>query len=233
MSLPLQVHEDAPQQIISQEHEQDTEMKDSHPVEIVEEGDNDDDDDDDDDEQPHMVLPLSKIKKIFKMDPDYGGSLQSAVYATGLATELFIQYFVEQASLLAKTEKRKKIVYKDFSNAVASHDTLSFLSDTVPKTQPIGELVLQKKVILNTDKQLLQHHPQDRDENLIIEENDQDVELVDDTDDLKPQKKTPKKKANTLTSLAKGQLTLTFAKPPRKAQIGDLVTSTEDVVMID
>lgn len=96
--------------------------------------------------QNNLTLPISKIKKIFKMDPEYTGASASAVYTAGLATELFVQYFAEQASLLAKMEKRKKIQYKDFSNAVASHDALNFLSDTIPRTQPVGELVQQKKI---------------------------------------------------------------------------------------
>lgn len=100
----------------------------------------------DEQEFDSLTLPISKIKRIFKMDKDYGAASQTAVYAAGVATELFIQYFTEQAALLAKMDKRKKITYKDMAQAVASHDTLSFLSDTVPKTHPIGELIAAKKV---------------------------------------------------------------------------------------
>ncbi|MCP8718034.1 MAG: NFYB/HAP3 family transcription factor subunit [Asgard group archaeon] len=99
-----------------------------------------------DESQSNLTLPIARIKRIFKLDPDYAGASASAVYTAGLATELFVQYFVEQASLLAKMDKRKKIQYKDFANAVSAHDSLNFLSDTVPKTHPIGELVQQKKV---------------------------------------------------------------------------------------
>ncbi|KAL6453709.1 DPB3 DNA polymerase epsilon subunit C [Candida maltosa Xu316] len=99
-----------------------------------------------DEAQSHLTLPISKIKRIFKMDPDYVGASASAVYTAGLATELFVQYFSEQASLLAKMEKRKKIQYKDFANSVSGHDSLNFLADTIPRTQAIGELVQQKKV---------------------------------------------------------------------------------------
>ncbi|EGV66074.1 DNA-directed DNA polymerase [Yamadazyma tenuis] len=92
---------------------------------------------DSDDDSASISLPLSKIKRIFKMDPDYSGASQSAVFATGAATELFVQYITEQASLLAKIDKRKKILYKDFSTAVTSQDSLNFLSDTIPKTVPL------------------------------------------------------------------------------------------------
>lgn len=88
-----------------------------------------------------ISLPLSKIKRIFKMDPEYFGSSQSAVFATGVATEIFIQYFTEQAAALAKMDKRKKILYKDFSGAVAAQDPLHFLSDTVPKTVPLKHVL--------------------------------------------------------------------------------------------
>lgn len=102
--------------------------------------------DDDEEYNQAMTLPISKIKRIFKMDADYNMASQTAVYATGVATEMFVQYFTEQAALLAKMDKRKKIQYKDFAQAVATHDNLAFLADTVPKTHPIGELVKQKKV---------------------------------------------------------------------------------------
>lgn len=103
-----------------------------------------------------LSLPIAKIKRIFKLDPDFLGASQSAVYATGLATELFIQYFAEQASLLAKMDKRKKLQYKDFSNAVGAHDSLNFLSDTVPKTQPLEDLIKKKKINLTkADEELL------------------------------------------------------------------------------
>lgn len=93
-----------------------------------------------------MSLPLSKIKRIFKMDPDYFGSSASAVYATGVATELFVQYLTEHASMLAKMDKRKKIQYKDFSNAVATQEALHFLSDTIPKTQTVGQAIKERKI---------------------------------------------------------------------------------------
>lgn len=96
-----------------------------------------------------MSLPLSKIKRIFKIDPDYFGSSASAVYATGVATELFVQYLAEHASVLAKLEKRKKIQYKDLSNAVSTQDALHFLSDTIPRTQTVGLAIKEKKINLS------------------------------------------------------------------------------------
>lgn len=102
--------------------------------------DNMDVDEEEEDDQASISLPMSKIKRIFKMDPEYFGASQAAVFATGAATELFIQYITEQAALLAKMEKRKKIMYKDFSAVVSTQDSLNFLSDTIPKTIPLREV---------------------------------------------------------------------------------------------
>ncbi|RLV92139.1 DNA polymerase epsilon subunit C [Spathaspora sp. JA1] len=169
----------------------------------------------DDGTEPSLSLPLAKIKRIFKMDPEYFAASQSAVYTAGLATELFVQYFVEQASLLAKMDKRKKIQYKDFSTAVSSHDSLNFLSDTIPKTQPIGELIQNKKVNIPGSAGA------SKDSNST--ENDNDVP------------------SGTKDILSKGQQTLHFPvtnapkeNPPiRKAVIHDLIVEDEEATATD
>lgn len=103
-------------------------------------------DDEDEDSSGTSVLPLSKIKKIFKTDPEHVSASEAAVFSTAIATELFIQYFTEQASLIARSEKRKKLQYKDFASAVGNIEQLYFLSDTVPKTVNLKNLVEQNKV---------------------------------------------------------------------------------------
>ena len=159
-----------------------------------------------------MSLPMSKIKKIFKMDPDFSGASQGAIYATGLATELFVQYFVEQASLMAKVDKRKKIQYKDFANAVGGHDALNFLSDTIPKTHAMGDLIQRKKV--NTLESIQPNR---------------------NPEESRPASKAP---ANVVSKpdpiLPKGQQILNFGSaskeetPVRKAGINDLVSSQSE-----
>lgn len=99
------------------------------------------------------VLPLSKIKKIFKTDPEHVSASEAAVFSTAIATELFVQYFTEQASLIARSEKRKKLQYKDFASAVSNIEQLNFLSDTVPKTVNLKKLVDQNKVNHSTKPQ--------------------------------------------------------------------------------
>lgn len=168
-----------------------------------------------------MSLPLARIKKIFKMDTEHHSASLSAVYATGCATELFIQYLVEHASMMAKMEKRKKIQYKDLSNVVSDQDALHFLSDTVPKTQIVGEAIRNRKInMLDADK--TKHSdllgPEDAQDNTPLEES-------------APQKKS--------RSLPKGQQTLSFEpvkkSPVKKAGITDLMSNDdkEDAMAVD
>lgn len=158
-----------------------------------------------------MSLPLSKIKRIFKMDPEYFGSSSSAVYATGVATELFVQYLVEHASVLAKMDKRKKIQYKDFSNAVSSQDALYFLSDTIPKTQTVGQAV-KEKLINMTDADLAKYAD-------IIEDNADDAQAATSGSRAAP-------------VLPKGQSSLPFEPLPKatfkKAVLHDLMSNDDD-----
>lgn len=98
------------------------------------------------------VLQVSKIKKIFKMDNEHVSASSAAVFATAIATELFVQYFTEQASLIARSEKRKKLQYKDFASAVSNIEQLQFLSDVVPKTVSLKQLVEEKKVEVSRGK---------------------------------------------------------------------------------
>lgn len=106
-----------------------------------------------DTEEPVKTLPLSKVKRIFKLDPEYSGAAASAAYATAIATELFVQYLAEQSAMIAKTERRKKIQYKDVSAAANSQEALYFLSDTIPKTQILSEAIKQKKVNISVEDQ--------------------------------------------------------------------------------
>ncbi|ANZ75288.1 BA75_02541T0 [Komagataella pastoris] len=88
-----------------------------------------------------LTLPISRIKKIIKMDSDHVSCSDSATYLLGVATELFVKSFVEVASGNAKIESRKKITYQDFSKVVRTFDNLAFLNDTVPPTIKVRDLI--------------------------------------------------------------------------------------------
>lgn len=48
--------------------------------------------------------------------------------ANKIHKEMFVQYFTEQALLRARLEKRKRMHYNDFAEAVSSIDQLQFLN---------------------------------------------------------------------------------------------------------
>ena len=75
-----------------------------------------------------LSLPIARVKRIIKQDDEITACSTSAVYAIASATELFIKYFTEQALLRTKFEKRKKMSYNDFAEAVSSVNELQFLS---------------------------------------------------------------------------------------------------------
>ncbi|KAG7818814.1 hypothetical protein KL919_002517 [Ogataea angusta] len=95
-----------------------------------------------------LSLPVSRIKKLVKLDPEHVSSTESANYLLGAATELFIMNLTEQASFHAKSQKRKKIAYSDFYEVVHNNDSLLFMKDLVPKTIPLQQLVKENKVVL-------------------------------------------------------------------------------------
>lgn len=75
-----------------------------------------------------------------------GQCSNNATFAIAIATEMFIQYLVEQTHAVVKTERkpRKNIQYRDVANAIARIDNLEFLVDVVPKMVPFKKVREQK-----------------------------------------------------------------------------------------
>ncbi|CAM9016886.1 unnamed protein product [Wickerhamomyces anomalus] len=96
--------------------------------------------------QPINEEPVSQEPAIQEEEEEDSIVEEPATETEPKTTELFIQYFTEQASLIARSEKRKKLQYKDFASAVGNIEQLYFLSDTVPKTVNLKNLVEQNKV---------------------------------------------------------------------------------------
>lgn len=90
-------------------------------------------------------LPLARVKRIMKQDDEIVSVSSGAVIAVAAATDIFIQYFTEQALLVARGEKHKKLSYNDFANAVARVEQLEFLSELVPKTIPYKKVIERKQ----------------------------------------------------------------------------------------
>ncbi|KAK9476394.1 histone-fold-containing protein [Lipomyces japonicus] len=93
---------------------------------------------------PTTGLPLSRVKRIIKLDEDVRACSNSAAYAVTIATELFIQFICEQGSQMAKADKRKGLQYKDLANAVHRTEELEFLSDVIPRTVPLGKVLKER-----------------------------------------------------------------------------------------
>lgn len=104
-------------------------------------------------EEPVMILPMSRIKKIIKLDPEHISSTESANFVLGLATELFIKQLTIDSSEITKSKGRKKIMYADTQKVVSSADIYSFLRDIVPKRAPIGELMTKGLIKLRPKDQ--------------------------------------------------------------------------------
>lgn len=92
------------------------------------------------------VLPVSKLKKILKIDPNYTVTSELAVFVIAKLTELFIKHLAMKAHLNATTEKRKTVQYKDFSLAVALNEDLKFLKRMVPQTTSVRKLVAKDAI---------------------------------------------------------------------------------------
>ncbi|KAK4574804.1 hypothetical protein LTR86_001646 [Recurvomyces mirabilis] len=83
-----------------------------------------------------VSLPLARVKKIINVDDDVGNCSNNAAFVITAATEMFLQYLVEQSYNIVKSERkpRRNIQYRDVANAVARVENLEFLADVVPKT---------------------------------------------------------------------------------------------------
>ncbi|KAI5242934.1 histone-fold-containing protein [Aureobasidium subglaciale] len=94
-----------------------------------------------------VSLPLARVKKIIHADDDIANCSNNAAFTITAATELFLQYLVEQTQNVVKAEKkpRRNIQYKDVASAVARVDNLEFLSDVVPKTVSYKEHKARKQ----------------------------------------------------------------------------------------
>lgn len=97
-----------------------------------------------------LTLPMTRIKRIVKLDPEHVSSTEAANYMLGVGAELFVMSLTSQAAAFARTRKRKKIQYEDFHRVVSSTDNMLFLKDLVPKTAPLGELVRDKRIKLRS-----------------------------------------------------------------------------------
>lgn len=74
-----------------------------------------------------VKLPISRIRRIIKTDPDVSLASQEAMVVLTKATELFVQHLSREAVVYTFQGKRKTIQRKDLDCAVDRTDSLAFL----------------------------------------------------------------------------------------------------------
>eukprot|EP00127_Corallochytrium_limacisporum_P003913 Clim_evm23s154 gene=Clim_evmTU23s154 len=77
-------------------------------------------------------IPVARIKRIVKQDPEAGKIGQEAAVAVGAATELFLEYFCKCALRPLLKSNRKTLNYSDCAQTVANQEVFEFLSDAIP-----------------------------------------------------------------------------------------------------
>ncbi|CUS14329.1 unnamed protein product [Tuber aestivum] len=90
----------------------------------------------------HSALPLSRVKKIIRLDDDVNGCSNNAAFLVTIAAEMFVQYLAEQGLKMTYSDRkqRKTMQYKDLAAAVARVENLEFLADVIPPTVPYKQV---------------------------------------------------------------------------------------------
>ncbi|XP_071533198.1 DNA polymerase epsilon subunit 4-like [Panulirus ornatus] len=81
----------------------------------------------DEDRGSGLRLPLLRIKKIMKVDPDLNWAAHDAVYLVTKATELFIESLVQEAWQFTYQSRKKTVSRRDVDNCIEAIDALAFL----------------------------------------------------------------------------------------------------------
>ncbi|GAV56343.1 hypothetical protein ZYGR_0BB01200 [Zygosaccharomyces rouxii] len=101
-------------------------------------------------------LPVSKVKKIARSDPEYLLTSNNAFVATAFATEIFVKALTEemlaQSQLAGKNKDSKtiRLTYNDLAECVSKKNQFMFLEDVVPRTKNLRSLVKQNRVRYTT-----------------------------------------------------------------------------------
>ncbi|KAF9975095.1 hypothetical protein BGZ73_001356 [Actinomortierella ambigua] len=82
-------------------------------------------------------LPLARIKKVMKSDPDVKMISAEAPILFSKACEIFICEITRRAWLHAEDNKRRTLQRSDVANAVSKSDQFDFLIDIVPREEPM------------------------------------------------------------------------------------------------
>ncbi|KAK7001673.1 histone-fold-containing protein [Favolaschia claudopus] len=86
----------------------------------------------------HPPLPLARIKKVMKSDPDVKVRLFSPPILFCKACEIFIAEITARAFIIADSNKRRTLSRADIAKALTKSDQFDFLIDIVPREEPFA-----------------------------------------------------------------------------------------------
>ncbi|KAI0308920.1 histone-fold-containing protein [Amylostereum chailletii] len=84
----------------------------------------------------HPSLPLARIKKVMKNDPDVKMIAADAPIIFCKACEIFIAEITARAFIVADSNKRRTLSRQDIAKALSKSDQFDFLIDIVPRDEP-------------------------------------------------------------------------------------------------
>lgn len=90
-------------------------------------------------QEKHLVLPLARVKRIVKTDPDIKLISSDAAFLITRSTELFIQLLAKEAYKETLKNKRKVLQYNDLSKVVKDKEEMEFLLDIIPQKRTVKE----------------------------------------------------------------------------------------------
>jgi|TARA_B110000003_G_C16491803_1_gene473761 histone H3/H4 len=86
-------------------------------------------------------LPLARIKKIMRLDPDMKSVSKEASLLVSWATELFVSQLADEAGKVANGRRRRGIKYEEVSATIRKSELMAFLAQDFPPTNPSRSIV--------------------------------------------------------------------------------------------
>lgn len=105
-----------------------------------------------------MNVWLEKAENISKNDPDWMDMSSDALVATVFATQCFVQSITRDSLLLSSLSQSQSIQppqeptlnYNDIARCVSLENQYAFLSDMIPRTKNLNDLVRENKIRYTT-----------------------------------------------------------------------------------
>ncbi|KAF9510768.1 hypothetical protein BS47DRAFT_1299838 [Hydnum rufescens UP504] len=85
----------------------------------------------------HPSLPLARIKKVMKSDPDVKMIAADAPILFAKACEIFISEITARAWIVAESNKRRTLSRTDIARAISKSDQFDFLIDIIPREEKV------------------------------------------------------------------------------------------------